>query len=196
MASIEAIYDRQRSMFIPLKQVAVVGVGGVGTWVAIFNAMSGTKYIKLFDSDTVDITNLNRLPFSQEDVGKPKAQVCKEFIKRIRPDCIVMTFPKISKTNLFLLDDCDVVFECTDDYRVQKLVYDYCKEKRIRFWRAGTEGFTVEVRMDVPKALWNPQTGYRIVPTWVCPTVLASLLAVISAYCNVKNVIAWDVRKL
>lgn len=52
----------------------VLGVGGLGSGVAMGLARLGVKKIILIDKDTVDITNLNRqILFKLSDVGLPKA---------------------------------------------------------------------------------------------------------------------------
>ncbi len=71
--------------------VAVFGVGGVGSYIAEGLARSGVGHISLIDSDAVDITNLNRqLEALSGTVGKPKAQAMRERILQINPECEVI----------------------------------------------------------------------------------------------------------
>jgi len=71
--------------------VAVVGVGGVGSFAAEALARSGVGQILLIDRDAVDITNINRqLPALSDTVGRPKVDVMAERIRAINPDCHVV----------------------------------------------------------------------------------------------------------
>src|SRR5690606_37537500 len=70
--------------------VAVVGIGGVGSWAAEALARSGVGEISLFDLDDVCITNTNRQIHALEDaVGKSKVDEMAARIRTINPACIV-----------------------------------------------------------------------------------------------------------
>ncbi|WP_156791538.1 tRNA threonylcarbamoyladenosine dehydratase, partial [Bacillus sp. SG-1] len=71
--------------------VAVLGIGGVGSFAAEALARSGVGRLVLVDKDDVDITNINRqIHALLSTVGKPKADLMKERIKDINPDCEVI----------------------------------------------------------------------------------------------------------
>ena len=57
-------------------KVAVLGVGGLGTWSAWSLACCGVGEMWLIDGDTVEASNLNRqIFFTEADIGEPKAQI-------------------------------------------------------------------------------------------------------------------------
>jgi tRNA threonylcarbamoyladenosine dehydratase len=71
--------------------VAVLGIGGVGSFAAEALARSGVGRLILVDKDVVDITNVNRqLIALLSTVGQPKADLMKERIKDINPECEVI----------------------------------------------------------------------------------------------------------
>ncbi|MBM7660705.1 tRNA A37 threonylcarbamoyladenosine dehydratase [Bacillus mesophilus] len=71
--------------------VAVLGVGGVGSFSAEALARSGVGRILLVDKDDVDITNVNRqIHALLSTVGKPKADLMKARIEDINPECEVI----------------------------------------------------------------------------------------------------------
>ena len=71
--------------------VAVLGVGGVGSFAAEALARSGVGQLILIDKDDVDITNINRqLIALLSTVGRPKVELMKERIADINPDCEVI----------------------------------------------------------------------------------------------------------
>ena len=72
--------------------VLILGVGGVGTSVALALAMAGCGHLTLVDFDLVELQNLNRqLLFTTDDVGKPKVRVAKTALERINPDVTIST---------------------------------------------------------------------------------------------------------
>ncbi|MEM6910507.1 MAG: tRNA threonylcarbamoyladenosine dehydratase [Verrucomicrobiota bacterium] len=71
-------------------RVAVIGLGGVGTWAAEALARSGVGGMTLVDLDEICLTNVNRqLPALDGELGRSKAQVMAERIRRIAPECQV-----------------------------------------------------------------------------------------------------------
>lgn len=90
-------FDRTRTLIgqesldkLNKKGVLIFGIGGVGGYVAEALARSGVGRFLLVDSDTVDITNLNRQIIALEStVGRSKVAVMKERILDINPDADV-----------------------------------------------------------------------------------------------------------
>ena len=71
-------------------RVAVFGVGGVGGYVAEALARSGVGALDLIDSDTVNLSNINRQIIAlHSTIGRFKVDVMKERIADINPDCQV-----------------------------------------------------------------------------------------------------------
>jgi len=100
--------------------VAILGIGGVGSFAAEACARSGVGRIILVDKDNVDITNVNRqLVAYLSTVGKSKSAVMKERIADINPECEVIdmhmfyteeTYEKFFEQNInFVIDASDTV---------------------------------------------------------------------------------------
>lgn len=71
--------------------VAVLGIGGVGSFSAEALARSGVGRLVLVDKDDVDITNINRQVHALlSTVGQPKVDLMKARIADINPDCEVI----------------------------------------------------------------------------------------------------------
>lgn len=71
--------------------VAVLGIGGVGSIAAEALARTGVGRIILIDKDVVDITNINRqIHALMTTVGQPKADLMRDRIKLINPECDVI----------------------------------------------------------------------------------------------------------
>lgn len=71
--------------------ICVVGLGGVGSYVAEALARSGIGQLTLMDDDTVNLTNCNRqLCALHSTVGRPKAEVVAARVWDINPECMVI----------------------------------------------------------------------------------------------------------
>jgi tRNA threonylcarbamoyladenosine dehydratase len=71
-------------------RVAVVGLGGVGSWAAEALARSGVGGFVLVDDDSVCLTNINRQVIATQDsLGRPKAEAMAERIRAINPSAAV-----------------------------------------------------------------------------------------------------------
>ena len=84
------IYERQKDLAdYTAKTALVIGVGGVGSWIALFSALLGVEYLIIFDTDTLEEHNLNRTPFTTAQVGKLKTDAIAELISERRPFCTI-----------------------------------------------------------------------------------------------------------
>ncbi|NUQ17929.1 MAG: HesA/MoeB/ThiF family protein [Sphingomonas sp.] len=64
--------------------VAIIGAGGIGSAVVPALAGAGVGKLTIVDGDVVELANLHRQPlFREDDVGKPKAELAAEFVRRL-----------------------------------------------------------------------------------------------------------------
>ncbi|MBZ7945180.1 thiamine biosynthesis protein ThiF [Campylobacter sp. RM10532] len=96
--------------------VAVCGLGGLGSHIAIMLARSGIGALKLIDFDVVEPSNLNRQAYRVCDLGKFKTEALKEQIKEINPYTqIEIETLKIDEQNLaHLFKGINIVCEAFD----------------------------------------------------------------------------------
>lgn len=73
--------------------VAVIGAGGNGTVLDLLVRAGFCRFI-VIDPDIVEDTNLNRLPFTRDAIGKPKVEAWNEYLAGINPDCDIETHNK------------------------------------------------------------------------------------------------------
>jgi molybdopterin/thiamine biosynthesis adenylyltransferase len=176
------LYSRQESIGLNVpEEVTVVGVGGIGSWAAIFLAMSGVKTLYLFDPDVMEESNRNRLPFCQGSLNRPKVEVVSEYIRTIRPDSIVVGIQrKLDAEFLDLQMQVSQTFlDCTDSPASQIRLYKTCKEHNKRFVRAGYDGTHITVTGVISGWIKNSeQEAYTVNPSWVVPAATVAALAV------------------
>ncbi len=96
--------------------VAVCGLGGLGSNVAISLARSGVGTLILIDFDMVDISNLHRQQYAVSHLGIFKTEAMKQILTEVAPYCNVITHTvKLIEENLSLISDCNIVCECFDN---------------------------------------------------------------------------------
>lgn len=120
----EAFYERQIRAFGPDVQrllntlhIGVVGAGGTGSAVIELLCRLGVGEISIFDGDTFDASNINRVYGSYiSDVGKTKVQIAKRNIETIGLGTKVNSYdqPITRKHIAAELPKCDIIFGCTD----------------------------------------------------------------------------------
>ncbi len=82
----ERLIGKEALEQLKTKRVAVFGIGGVGGYAVEGLVRSGISHIDLIDSDTVDITNLNRqIIATEQTVGIDKVEAAKMRILSINP---------------------------------------------------------------------------------------------------------------
>ena len=96
--------------------VAIAGLGGLGSNIAYSLARIGVGHLHLIDFDVVDITNLNRQQYFIEHLGMYKTDALKSLLLKINPyldihtDCV-----KVTEENLTdLFGDNDIICEAFD----------------------------------------------------------------------------------
>lgn len=95
--------------------VAVCGLGGLGSNVAISLVRAGIGKLMLIDFDRVDISNLHRQQYSASQLGMYKTDAMKQTLAEITPYCNVITHTvKLTEDNLSLLSDSGIICECFD----------------------------------------------------------------------------------
>jgi len=116
--------------------IAVCGIGGVGSIIPLSLVRSGIKNITIVDFDSVDITNLNRqLAYDLNDVGKFKVDAMETKLLALRKD---LTIKKIqtkidANFDFFIFNKCNFIFDCIDDISAKVILIKYCIDNNLNF---------------------------------------------------------------
>lgn len=124
--------------------VCVVGIGGVGSWVAEALARSAVGAITLVDLDMVAESNTNRQIHALGDhYGKAKVDAMAERIAAINPECRVTTvedFIAPENTPDLLGGGFSMVVDAIDQVRAKAAMIAYCRQRGTRIVTAGAAG--------------------------------------------------------
>lgn len=123
-------------------KVAIVGLGGTGSYVLDLVAKTPTWEIHLFDGDVLEPHNAFRapgaVPIGVLEKRPPKVAYFKDVYDAMHPG-IVPHHVYITDDNLHLLDDFSFVFICVDKGPVRRLIGTYLREKQLVFVDVGME---------------------------------------------------------
>jgi molybdopterin/thiamine biosynthesis adenylyltransferase len=109
--------------------VIMIGCGGIGSPALQYLAGSGIGRLTLVDCDIVDLSNLQRQTiFTTADVGRPKAEVAAEWVRRFDPAIEVRAVvDRVAKDNAAqILDGATVVLDGCDNFATRLAVSDAC----------------------------------------------------------------------
>ena len=96
--------------------VAILGLGGLGSNIAISLARIGVGHMILADFDIVEPSNLNRQQYFISDIGKYKTDALKSSLKNINPFIDIDTLNKIiDSSNIEEFSNVDIIIEAFDN---------------------------------------------------------------------------------
>jgi tRNA A37 threonylcarbamoyladenosine dehydratase len=124
--------------------VAVIGVGGVGSWAVEALARSGIGKLTLVDADEVCVSNVNRqLPALDGEIGVPKVEVLARRVRAINPECFVeagQEFFTPESADSILTKGFDFVFDAIDSVDHKTVLLAECRRRRLRVIASGGAG--------------------------------------------------------
>ncbi len=138
------LYGRDALERLAQAHVAVIGVGGVGSWTVEALARSGVGRLTLIDMDDVCITNTNRqLPAIDGEIGRPKVTVLEERVRRINPAVQVEAVPEFfleGTAERLLAPGYDWVVDAVDRMSIKALIIAKACERGCRVLTVGGAG--------------------------------------------------------
>lgn len=147
-SGIARLYGEQGLQIFQQSHIAVIGIGGVGSWVAEALARTGIGKITLIDLDEVCVSNINRqIHATDNTIGNSKTTAMAERIKSINPDC------QVFEINDFVgyenLDDClskdyDYVVDAIDSAAIKAAIINWCRRKKVPVISIGGAGGKID----------------------------------------------------
>ncbi|KAM7483454.1 hypothetical protein LguiB_008037 [Lonicera macranthoides] len=142
-------YERIREF-----SVAIVGIGGVGSVAAEMLTRCGIGRLLLYDYDTVELANMNRLFFRPEQVGMTKTDAAVQTLSDINPDVVLEsytlnittvqgfeTFMESLRNKAYHPNKegsgVDLVLSCVDNYEARMVVNQACNEMNQTWMESG-----------------------------------------------------------
>ena len=107
-------------------RVCILGLGGLGSNVAVLLARSGIGSLKLVDFDTVEASNLNRQQYRISHIGIKKTEAMKSIIREINPFVEVDILDiKVDRENIYsTVGDIEIVVEAFDRAETKAMILE------------------------------------------------------------------------
>jgi tRNA A37 threonylcarbamoyladenosine dehydratase len=141
---LERLYGMDGAAAIRRAHVAVVGIGGVGSWAAEALARSGVGALTLVDLDHVAESNIHRQVHAlASTIGQAKVQAMRERIAQINPRCAVheveefvepLNWPQVLTAGV------DAVIDACDQVQAKAAMAAWARETRALFIACGAAG--------------------------------------------------------
>jgi len=167
--ALQRVYGNAGIELLPKLRIAVVGVGGVGSWAVEALARTGVGHLTLIDHDDVTVSNINRqLPALDSTVGLAKVQVLKSRIADINPECDVAAEEDfLAEKNLehYLERNFDMVIDAIDSIRFKAAMINFCRRRRISIITTGGAGGRVNplaVQVADLSQTWNDALAAKV----------------------------------
>lgn len=141
---LDRLYGPEGAARIRAAHVAVVGIGGVGSWAAEALARSGVGRLTLIDLDHVAESNINRqIHALEETVGQAKVLAMRDRIAQINPDCTltcVEEFVEPGNWPALLPAGVDAVIDACDQVPAKTAMAVWARANRRLFISVGAAG--------------------------------------------------------
>jgi tRNA A37 threonylcarbamoyladenosine dehydratase len=142
---LDRLYGDDARITLHNARVAVVGVGGVGSWAVEALARSGVGNITLIDFDQIAISNVNRqIHALHSTFGKAKVHALEERIRDINPACSVTAIEEFiteeNVSHLLPAGAFDAVIDSCDNARAKAALIAYARANQIALVVCGAAG--------------------------------------------------------
>ena len=141
---IDRLYGRGALARFRDGRIAVVGLGGVGSWAAEALARTGVGHLTLIDADDLCVSNTNRqLPAVDGHYGRGKAETMAERCRAINPAIDaepVASFLTPSNLSQLLDRDFDLVLDACDSFRTKVEAIAWCRRRKQPIVTVGSAG--------------------------------------------------------
>jgi len=143
-AGVERLYGAGSLQRLSGCRVAVIGIGGVGSWLVEALARSGVGSLHLFDADDICVSNSNRqLHALDGHFGLNKVDVMKARCLAINPDMQVEAVSRfITPATMaeLLQGPFDLIIDACDSFRVKVELIAWCRRRKQKLIVVGAAG--------------------------------------------------------
>jgi tRNA A37 threonylcarbamoyladenosine dehydratase len=124
--------------------VCIIGLGGVGSWVAEALVRQGVGELTLIEMDHIVESNINRqIQALETNIGISKVNAIGDRIKSINSECklnLVDDFLTVNNMNKLIGKQFDVVVDAIDQVSIKRALIEYCLLNQIKLLVSGGAG--------------------------------------------------------
>ncbi|MEM4487870.1 MAG: HesA/MoeB/ThiF family protein [Desulfurococcaceae archaeon] len=153
-------YERQIRLFgvagqekLKSSKITVVGVGGLGSPIALYLVAAGVGEIRLVDFERVELSNLNRqILHWTDDISRLKVESAAEKLCKLNPNVRIRAIPEMADASLLekLVPESDLVIDALDNWKTRLLLNKICLKYLKPLIHGGVYGLYGQVLVVVP----------------------------------------------
>lgn len=145
---IQRLYGKQAYQKFNSSHICIIGIGGVGSWVAESLARSGIGKLTLIDLDHIAESNINRqIHALSSTLGQSKITAMQERILQINPECdVIMIDDHLTIDNIPSLIDrrYSYIIDCIDQFRIKAALIHFCRSNKLHLLTIGGAGGRID----------------------------------------------------
>ena len=133
--------------------VLIVGVGGLGSPVALYLAGAGVGTLGLVDADTVSLSNLQRqVLYTEGEIGEPKVACAARRLQALNSEVRIEPYPcRLTADNAAdIIRHYDVVVDACDNFGTRYLLNDTCAALQKPYVYGAIGGYEGQVAVFIP----------------------------------------------
>ncbi|MCF2138735.1 MAG: HesA/MoeB/ThiF family protein [Candidatus Lokiarchaeota archaeon] len=150
------VIGKEKQELLASKTVVQVGLGGLGSPLALYLTASGIGKLIIFEKDELSLSNLGRqILYRTEEVNQSKGEIGKKHLESLNPfvsiQIIEKWFDEESAIAIFEKEHVDYIVDASDNFQTKFLVNDLGIRFNIPFTIAGIQGFEGQLLSVIPK---------------------------------------------
>ena len=168
-------------------KVLVVGVGGLGSPVALYLAAAGIGTIGLVDEDKIELHNLQRqILYDTYYLTRPKVEIAAEKLTDLNPEVKVEPYNfRLTASNIAgIIQNYEIIADCTDNFETRFLINDVCMEQGKTLVSAAVSGFEGQL-YTFKKNIASYRDVYDVPPEGLIPS--CSQAGIMGSVCGVMG---------
>lgn len=137
----------------------IIGLGGLGSPVAMYLAAAGVGHLILVDYDEVELSNLQRqIIHHTDDLGEKKVASAQASIVALNPEIHIETFDHALEDDALLaqIQRADVVLDCTDNFTSRFAINAACVQSKTPLVSAAAIRFEAQITVFDPRDSESP----------------------------------------
>ncbi len=140
----------QGQLKLAKSRVLIVGVGGLGSPIALYLTAAGVGTLGLIDPDVVSLTNLQRqVLYSTQQIGELKVEAARKRLLELSPDTQIDIYPySLQIENARdIINQYDIVIDGCDNFNTRYLINDICQALKIPYVYGSIGAFQGQVAL-------------------------------------------------
>ncbi len=150
------VFDIAGQSRLATSRVLILGMGGLGSPVALYLAAAGVGTLHLVDFDSVDLSNLQRqIAHRVSTVGEKKVESAKKAIAQINPDVDVLAQSELLEGRALsdAISEADIVIDATDNFSSRFAINAACVSSKTPLVSGAA------IRMEGQVSVFDPRMG-------------------------------------